>query len=137
MRRSSGKPSKKWNGSTERKPGPERKPSPRRRSPRPTLHLKPQSQKVLRRDRRRREARLRLLRQPLRIPLQDMPETGQTGRRYPLLPAQKNKPQNNRDRRGALKNGRHEKCRQQKLSLADCYALGLAKRLKATLLTTD
>ena len=31
----------------------------------------------------------------------------------------------------------HEKCRQQKLSLADCYALGLAKRLKATLLTTD
>ena len=30
-----------------------------------------------------------------------------------------------------------EKCRQQKLSLADCYALGLAKRVKATLLTTD
>lgn len=31
-----------------------------------------------------------------------------------------------------------EKCRQpQKLSLADCYALGLARRLKATILTTD
>ncbi len=31
-----------------------------------------------------------------------------------------------------------EKCRQpHKLSLADCYALSLAKKLKATLLTTD
>ncbi len=31
-----------------------------------------------------------------------------------------------------------EKCRQPfKLSLADCYALGLAKRLKSTILTTD
>jgi len=31
-----------------------------------------------------------------------------------------------------------EKCRQQAdLSLADCYALAAAKRLKATLLTTD
>jgi len=31
-----------------------------------------------------------------------------------------------------------EKCRQPvKLSLADCYALGLAKRFKSTILTTD
>ncbi len=31
-----------------------------------------------------------------------------------------------------------EKCRQpHELSLADCYALSLSKRLKATLLTTD
>ncbi len=31
-----------------------------------------------------------------------------------------------------------EKCRQQqKLSLADCHALALAKRLKAILVTTD
>ncbi|HEX4919226.1 MAG TPA: PIN domain-containing protein, partial [Candidatus Bathyarchaeia archaeon] len=30
-----------------------------------------------------------------------------------------------------------EKCRRGDLSLADCYALATAKRLKATILTTD
>src|SRR5256885_5405484 len=31
----------------------------------------------------------------------------------------------------------HAEFRQQRLSLADCYALGLAKRVSATVLTTD